>query len=209
MKFSFIREHSGSFPVATMCGVLDVSPAGFYAWRTRPASRTEQENASLVKKIEAIHLESRKTYGAPRVYKALQHDKVFVSFNRVERLMRVNRILGKQKKRFRVTASAAHPFPVADNLLDRQFDVKEPNRFWVSDITYIWTREGWLYLAVTMDLFSRKIVGWSMDNRMPWDLVARAFTMALEARKPAPGLLHHSDRGSQYACDDHNHHISN
>ena len=202
-KFRFVREHSGEYPVATMCGVLDVSKAGFYAWRSRPASRRSRANVELVEKIKSIHTESRKTYGAPRVHKALKNDGVHVSFNRVERLMRVNQILGRQKKRFRVTTSGAHPFPVADNLLDRNFTVTAPDRFWVSDITYIWTREGWLYLAVTMDLFSRKVVGWSMDSRMPWDLVGRAFNMALETRKPAPGLLHHSDRGSQYACDDY------
>ena len=117
--------------------------------------------------------------------------------------MRLNCILGKQKKRSRAASYANHSFSVADNLLSRNFKVEQPNRFWVSDITYIWTREGWLYLAITLDLFSRKIVGWSMDNRMPWDLVARAFNMALENRKPGPGLMHHSDRGSQYACDDY------
>ena len=203
MKFHFIREHSGRYPVVPMCRVLDVSKAGFYAWLLRPASKTSQENASLVSKIQVIHAESRRTYGAPRVHRALQNDGVRVSFNRVERLMRVNRILGKQKKRFRVTTNSNHPFPVADNLLDRNFEVTKPDRFWVSDITYIWTREGWLYLAVTIDLFSRMVVGWSMDNRMPWDLVARAFSMAVDSRKPDPGLMHHSDRGSQYACDDY------
>src|SRR5205085_5149226 len=124
-------------------------------------------------------------------------------YNRIERLMRVNGILGKQKKKFRVTTDSKHPFPVADNLLKRKFSVKEPDRFWVSDITYIWTREGFLFLAVTMDLFSRKIVGWSMDSRMLSSLVGRSFTMALENRKPDAGLMHHSDRGSQYACDDY------
>ncbi len=203
MKFRFIREHSGSYPVAPMCRVLDVSKAGFYAWRERPASRTSQENAVLVEKIQEIHTESRKTYGALRVHKALRNQGVRVSSNRVERLMRVNGIQGKQKKRFRATNSSGHSFPVAANLLDRNFEVSDPDRFWVSDITYIWTREGWLYLAVTMDLFSRKIVGWSMDSRMPWDLVGRAFNMALENRKPGPGLMHHSDQGSQYACDDY------
>ena len=203
MKFGFIREHSGRYPVSPMCRVLDVSKAGFYAWRLRPASRTSRENAALVGKIRVLHEDSRKTYGAPRMHKALRNDGTHVGRNRVERLMRVNRILGKQKKRFRVTTNSKHPFPVADNLLDRKFVVSQPDRFWVSDITYIWTREGWLYLAVTIDLFSRKIVGWSMDSRMPWDLVARAFNMALESRKPAPGLMHHSDRGSQYACDDY------
>ena len=186
-----------------MCRVLDVSKAGFYAWLLRPESLRSQANVALVAKIKAIHIESRRTYGAPRVHRALRNDGVWTSFNRVERLMRVNGILGRQKKRFRVTANSSHPFPVAANILDRNFTVTAPDRFWVSDITYIWTREGWLYLAVTLDLFSRKIVGWSMDSRMPWDLVGRAFNMALETRKPAPGLLHHSDRGSQYACDDY------
>ena len=203
MKFVFIREHSEKYPVSVMCPLLDVSKAGFYDWLERPVSQTSKENAVLVEKIQEIHTESRRTYGAPRVHKALRNQGVRVSPNRVERLMRVNGIRGKQKKRFRVTNSASHPFPVAENLLDRNFEVSEPDRFWVSDITYIWTREGWLYLAVTMDLFSRKIVGWSMDSRMPWGLVARAFNMALECRKPDPGLMHHSDRGSQYACDNY------
>jgi putative transposase len=186
-----------------MCRVLDVSTAGFYAWLLRPQSLRSQANVALVAKIKVIHSESRHTYGAPRVHRALRNEGVWTSFNRVERLMRTNRILGKQKKRFRVTTNSKHPFPVADNILDRNFTVEAQDRFWVSDITYIWTREGWLYLAVTMDLFSRKIVGWSMDSRITWDLVGRAFDMALKNRRPAPGLLHHSDRGSQYACDDY------
>jgi transposase InsO family protein len=186
-----------------MCQVLDVSRAGYYAWLRRPSSRRSQENQSLVNQIRVIHAESRKTYGAPRVHKALGNDGIHIGYNRVVRLMRLNHILGKQKKRFRVTTNSKHPFPVAANLLNRNFAVSQPDRFWVSDITYIWSREGWLFLAVTIDLFSRKVVGWSMDSRMPWGLVARAFNMALESRKPGPGLVHHSDRGSQYACDDY------
>ena len=203
MKFRFVREHSGHYPVRWMCPTLDVSSAGYYAWLVRPESRTSQENVSLVNKIKVLHAESRKTYGAPRMHKALRNEGLAVSYNRVERLMRANRILGKQKKRFKVTTDSRHSFPVAANLLKRKFSVNEPDRFWVSDITYIWTREGFLFLAITMDLFSRRVVGWSMDSRMPWDLVARSLQMALEKRKPAPGLLHHSDRGSQYACEDY------
>jgi len=186
-----------------MCQVLDVSRAGYYAWLLRPTSRRSQANQSLVNQIRVIHAESRKTYGAPRVHKALGNDGIHVSYNRIVRLMQLNHILGKQKKRFRVTTNSKHPFPVAANLLNRNFAVNQPDRFWVSDITYIWTREGWLFLAITIDLFSRKVVGWAMDSRMPWDLVGRAFSMASESRKPGPGLVHHSDRGSQYACDDY------
>jgi putative transposase len=203
MKFCFIREHSGCYPVLTMCRLLNVSKAGFYAWQLRPTSRTERESDLLVSQIQAIHAESRSTYGSRRVHKVLQNDGMTVSLNRVAKLMKANEIKGRQKKRFRVANYSKHTFPVADNLLARNFDVSQPNRFWVSDITYISTRQGWLYLAVTLDLFSRKIVGWSMDDRMPWDLVGRAFNMAFESRRPSPGLVHHSDQGSQYACDDY------
>lgn len=203
MKFKFVREHSEQYPVGWMCPALDVSTSGYYAWLRRPLSRRSQENASLANKMRVLWAESRKTYGAPRIHRALDREGTQISFNRVTRLMRKHGIVGKQKKRFRVTTDSKHSFPVAANLLKRNFSVDQPDRVWVSDITYIWTREGWLFLVVTMDLFSRKIVGWSMDDRMLWTLVGRSFQMAQESRKPAAGLLHHSDRGSQYACDDY------
>jgi putative transposase len=186
-----------------MCQVLDVSTAGFYAWLLRPVSSRGEANVQLIEQIKAVHVESRRTYGAPRIYRALKNKGVRTSFNRVERLMRTNGILGKQKKRYRVMTDSKHPFSAAANILDRNFEADKPDLVWVSDFTYIWTREGWLYLAVTLDLFSRMVVGWSMDDRMTWSLVGRAFEMAWEKRKPEPGLLHHSDRGSQYACDDY------
>jgi putative transposase len=203
MKFRFIREHSTQYPIFSICETLNVSRAGYYAWLQRPQSRRSQANQALVNKIRVLHAESRKTYGAPRIHRALRNDGQLVSYNRVERLMRANGILGKQKKRFKVTGYSKHSFPIAANLLDRSFNVKIPDRFWVSDITCIWTREGWLYLAVTLDLFSRKVIGWAMDSRVQSDLVGGAFNMALNNRKPRPGLVHHSDRGCQYACDDY------
>jgi transposase InsO family protein len=203
MKFQFIRDHREDFPVRLMCRVLDVSSSGFYDWLERPESPRAVENRALVAKIQAIHGDSRRTYGSPRVHASLQDAGYRIGRHRVARLMRDHGIRAKTKRKFRVTTDSRHDHPVAPNRLDRQFEVAAPNTVWVADISYIPTREGWLYLAVVLDLFSRQVVGWAMDQQMPQELTLAALDMAIQRRRPLPGCMHHSDRGSQYAAGDY------
>jgi transposase InsO family protein len=194
------------FRVTVMCRILDVSRAGFYAWRKRPPSKRQQANENLGNKIRVIHGESRGTYGSPRVHAELKAQGVNCSRKRVERLMRKDGVQARTRERYRVrTTDSAHKYPVADNLLDRKFSqVRETDRVWVGDITYIPTQEGWLYLATVLDLASRRVVGWCMQDTLERRITVNALTMALQGRNPVPGtLLHHSDRGSQYACGDY------
>jgi transposase InsO family protein len=178
-----------------MCRLLEVKRSS-YCWRAKQDRR-------LVVEIELSHKASDRTYGSPRVHQDLQEQGIRCGCKRVARLMRENGIRAKQARRFKATTDSAHNEPVAPNLLDRQFEVDRPDRVWTADITYIWTREGWLYLAVILDLFSRRVVGWSLGKRIDAQLTLRALRAALWSRKPPPGLLHHSDRGSQYACSDY------
>jgi putative transposase len=203
MTFRFIRDHREDFPVRLMCRVLDVSSSGFYHWLHRPESPRAAENRVLVEKIQAIHSDSRRTYGSPRVHASLQDAGYRIGRNRVARLMRENGIRAKTKRKFRVTTDSRRDHPVAPNLLDRQFEVAAPNTVWLADISYIPTREGWLHLAVVLDLFSRQVVGWAMDAQMPQELTLAALDMAIKRRRPLPGCMHHSDRGSQYAAGDY------
>lgn len=203
MKFEFIGEHCGDFAVTRMCDVLDVSTSGYYAWRDRPPSQRDRENQDLLARIREIHEASRRTYGSPRIHAELREQGIKCNIKRVERLMRKNDIRAKQVKRYRTTTDSDHSMPVAPNRLDQDFDVEAPNTTWLSDITYIATDEGWLYLAIVMDLYSRRIVGWAMDTTLASSLTKRALTMAITQRRPAAGLLHHSDRGSQYASSDY------
>ncbi len=197
MRFEVIDGYRNAFPVDRMCQVFEVSASGYYAWQNRPASRRTQENAELLKEIQDIHQMSRQTYGSPRVHAELVARGLAVGKNRVARLMRAEHIRARRKK----TTDSHHNYPVAPNLLNQEFESQRPNQKWLSDITYIWTAEGWLYLATVMDLFSRKIVGWAMEDTLASCLVEKAFGMAVQTRQPAAGLLHHSDRGSQYAGD--------
>lgn len=178
---------------------MEVSTSGYYAWRDRPPSERAQANQKLVAEIRDIHAESRQTYGSPRVHAELVARGFSVGKNRVARLMRVEDIRARRKKKRKITTDSQHPYPVAPNLLRRDFQAEAPNEKWLGDITFIPTAEGWLYLAAILDLFSRKIVGWAMDETLESILVERAYQMAVENRRPAAGLLHHSDRGSQYA----------
>lgn len=180
-----------------MCRVLDVSSSGYYAWRKRPSSAREMANHTLLQEIQAAHQASKGVYGSPRIYHEVK-EKVSCSQNRVARLMKKHGIAAKQKRRYKQTTKANGAHPVAPNLIDRNFAAVGPNEKWTTDITYIPTLEGWLYLAVVLDLFSRRIVGWAMSARMTSDLVLDALHMAIRERKPAIGLIHHSDRGSQY-----------
>lgn len=203
MRCEAIERCRGLYPLVMMCRLLEVRRSTYYAWRTRPESRRTKEDRLLLIEIEISHNASDRTYGSPRVHRDMQGKGIRCGVNRVARLMREKRIRAKQARRYKVTTNSDHSHPVAANLLDRQFDVAEPDRVWTADITYIWTRAGWLYLAVILDLFSRRVVGWAMSNRIDCQLTLTALKMALWRRRPTPGLLHHSDRGSQYAGTDY------
>lgn len=201
MTFRFIADHAPEWPVAWMCAALEVSVGGYYAWDARPDSATEQWRQELVAAIEGIHGEVKHRYGSPRMTAELKARGYDCSENTVAELMREHEIRAKAPKRFVRTTDSRHRLPVAGNVLDRDFEPAGPNRVWCADITYIPTREGWLYLAAVEDLFSRMIVGWSMDETMESRLVVDALEMALARRRPGAGLLAHSDRGSQYASE--------
>jgi transposase InsO family protein len=185
-----------------MCKTLRVSRSGFYAWLGRDESDRARENRELTELIRSVFDDSREVYGSPRVFRTLRRRGMSCSRHRVARLMRVAGLRSKTKRRFRVkTTDSNHSFPIAPDRVDRDFHANTANQVWVSDMTYIPTDEGWLYLAVTMDLFSRKIVGWSMAATMHAEIVINALSMAISSRRPEPGLIHHSDRGSQYASE--------
>jgi transposase InsO family protein len=204
VKFQFIDQHQHQFAIAVMCRVLSVSRSGYYAWRKRPASPRKMANDIVLEKIKAAHRKSRQTYGSPRIQAELVAQGIRCGHNRVARLMRLNGLRAKQKRAFKVkTTDSNHHQPVAPNLLDQDFQTDQPDQKWLTDITYIATAEGWLYLAVVLDLYSRRIVGWAMSDRLERQLVIDALLMALQARRPPPGLLHHSDRGSQYASQEY------
>jgi len=199
VRFAFIVAEKAAFPVRLLCRTLQVSRAGFYAWHTRPPAPRTQADERLGLEIAAIHAESRQRYGSPRVHAELADRGCRTSRKRVARLMRGRGLAARRRRRFRVTTHSRHPFPIAPNVLARQFQRAAPDQAWVTDITYIPTGEGWLYLAVIVDLCSRFAVGWAMSERVTDDLTLAALGMALARRRPAPGLVHHSDRGSQYA----------
>lgn len=203
MRFGFIAVEKAAFPVRLLCRVLEVSRAGFYAWQTRPPAPRARADARLGLEITAIHAESRHRYGSPRIHAELVARGCRTSRKRVARLMRVHGLAARRRRRFRVTTQSRHPFPIAPNVLARQFDRAHPDQAWVTDITYIPTGEGWLYLAVILDLCSRFAVGWAMSARITDELTLDALGMALARRRPPLGLLLHSDRGSQYASGDY------
>lgn len=203
MRFAFIEAEKACFPVAMMCRVLEVSRAGFYAWRRRPEAARVAEDRRLAVEVAAIYAESRQRYGSPRVHAELRSRGKATSRKRVAKSMRRQGLRARCKRRFRTTTDSAHEFPVAKNILKRNFEAAAPNRTWVTDITYIWTQEGWLYLAVILDLYSRRVVGWAMSERITRRLALDALSMALSRRQPPRGLIHHSDRGSQYASRDY------
>lgn len=200
MRYRAIQEHDRRYPIRLMCRALAVSAAGYYAWRVRPESTRSVSARTVLSAIRVIHRESRETYGSPSIWDALIKQGHRIGEHRVARLMRQDGIRAKTVKKWRATTQSHHRFPVATNTLNRQFTVASPNRVWAGDITYVWTAEGWLYLAVVLDLYSRTVIGWAMGTRLIGDLAERALIMALANRIPATGLLHHSDRGSQYAA---------
>jgi putative transposase len=198
MKYQFIEEHKHEFPIVVMCGVLAVSESGFYAWRKRPTCRRKQEDAHLTQEIRQVFEVHQMRYGAPRIHRDLHDEGISCSRKRVARLMRAEELSARSKRRRVVTTKRDETHPVAPNLLNRDFHAEEPDKKWVTDITYIPTKQGWLYLAVILDLYSRMVVGWSMSGSCDERLVEHALEQALARRRPKAGLLHHSDRGSQY-----------
>ncbi len=198
-----IRAEQANFPVAFMCRLLGLSPSGYYAWEQRPVSQRQQDDEALIPKIKASHRSGRGHYGSPRIYDDLKAQGETAGRHRIARLMRENGITARPLKRFRRTTDSNHELPIAPNLLERNFESARPNEVWVGDITYIWTTCGWTYLAVIVDLFSRRVVGWALDDNMRTELVLKALEMAKGLRQVAPGLIFHSDRGSQYASGDY------
>jgi transposase InsO family protein len=201
MKYRFIEKHQYRYSVGSQCQALDVSRSGYYAWRDRQKKADDGSLRALIEHIRRIHQKSRRTYGSPRVCAELRADGRVCNHKRVARLMRLEGLYGRRKRQKVSTTDSKHTYPIAPNLLNRQFQADAPDTKWVADITYIPTREGWLYLAAVLDLYSRKIVGWSMNAQITADLVEDALRMALYERQPDRGLLHHSDRGSQYASE--------
>lgn len=203
MKFAFIRQTSSGFDVKKKCQILEVSRSGYYEWQKRPPSRRSLANERLLEQIKIIHQVSRCLYGSPRIVATLKHKGATCGKNRVATLMRVNGIRAKTKKRFKRTTNSNHKYPLAANLVNQTFVANRPNEIWVSDITYIHTREGFLYLATVMDIYSRQIVGWAMDRTMTQWLVLEALKQARLHRNPSRGLIIHSDQGCQYASLDY------
>jgi len=200
MRYQVIHEYDRRYPIRLMCRALAVSPAGYYAWRVRPESPRAVANRDLLAAIRQFHHDSRQIYGSPRIWRAVRERGHRVGDHRVARLMRHDGLRAKTAKQWQATTHSSHGLPVVANMLQRQFTVSQPNRVWAGDITYVWTMEGWLYLAVLLDLYSRAVIGWAMGPRLTGDITEQALRMALKTRQPQAGLLHHSDRGSQYAA---------
>jgi putative transposase len=203
VRFAFIAAEKALYPIRLLCEVLDVTRSGYYAWVDRPVSPKKIADAQLLVEIKAAGARGRGAYGSPRIHRELRAHGIRVGKKRVERLMRENGLEARQKRRFVHTTDSRHDHPIAPNVLDRQFDVDRTNQAWAGDVTYIPTAQGWLYLAVLLDLFSRRVVGWATSALNDRDLALSALNHALRARRPRPGLVHHTDRGSPYASDDY------
>jgi putative transposase len=203
VKYAWIDSQRDSYPLQTLCEQLGVSTNGYADWKKSGGPTHWPSDAQMLALIRSVHAEYRQAYGSPRITEELKSRGIPVSRDRVKRLMKANGIRAKHKRRYKATTNSKHALPVAPNLLERRFETSAPDQVWTADMTYIPTREGWLYLAVVMDLYTRMIVGWSMDSRMTRELVMNALRMARFRRKPASGVLHHSDRGSQYCSHDY------
>ena len=199
MRFRFIQQQGQRFSISIMCAVLGVSRSGYYAWRKRKPSAREQANQKLLSQIQSSFSWSRNTYGYRRIHASLVKQGIVCSRNRVARLMRQVRLQGRRRRQYKITTQSRHNLPVAPNLLARNFRATAPNLKWLTDITYVRTGQGWLYLSIVLDLYARLVVGWAIEPYLTDRLTLKALHMALSQRKPPPGLLHHSDRGSQYA----------
>lgn len=203
MRYAWIQHHQSDYPVALMCRVLEVSTSGYYDWRRRPPSATQERRNQIAQAAGRSYFESRRIYGYRKVHQDLAQAGLACCDKTVRRVMRELGLFSRVRRKFVATTDSAHDEPLAPNVLNRQFAAAEPNQTWLADITYIPTRQGWLYLAAVMDMFSRRIVGWSMSERIDSQLVVSALTMAVQQRCPGQGLVHHSDRGVQYACGDY------
>jgi putative transposase len=204
MRFRCIEDQRDTWPVRVLCDALEVSASGYYAWRDRPESARAAANRALLAEVRRIHEQHRGRHGAPRIHAALRVEGRSVSRGRIERLMRRHGIRAATHRRFRVvTTDSNHGLPVADNLLAQTLLATRPHEIWLADISYIPTDEGWLYLAVVLDLFTRKVVGWAMRDHLRQELTIAALTMAIQRQRPRRGAIHHSDRGSQYAAGDY------
>lgn len=199
----FVHKHVRDYPLRLLCKVAKVSRSGYYAWKSRSPTQQQRANAELLDTVRAIHKASRGTYGRPRLLRALRHAGMECSSERLRRLMLKNGITSKHRRKYRATTNSKHKMAVAENLLKRDFTADDANHVWVADTTFIATREGWMYLAAVLDVFSRTIVGWAMGSENSRHLCLRALDMATARRKPKAGLIHHSDRGSTYASDDY------
>jgi len=203
VKFAFVLAEKAFYTITMLCRVLEVSRSGFHAWRKRRPAPRVGSDAVLAAHVAAVHKRSRSTYGSPRVHAELRAKGVRVGKKRVERLMRENGLEARRKRRFRKTTDSKHAHPIAPNVVARRFRVSAPNRVWATDVTAIWTHEGWLYLAVMLDLYSRRVVAWAVSANNDTLLALDALRAGLRARRPDAGLVHHSDRGSPYASADY------
>jgi transposase InsO family protein len=203
MRFALIDASKADLPIECMCALLDVSVSGYYAWKDRPPSRRRLDDMIYLAHIREQFELSNGTYGTPRMHAELIEEGLTIGKHRVARLMRDNGLKALQKRRFKKTTDSHHQHPIAPNLLDQDFVCDRPDQKWGADISYIWTVEGWLYLAIVLDLCSRKIVGWATSDRLKKDLATTALSRAIAIRQPKPGLIHHSDRGSQYCSYDY------
>jgi putative transposase len=203
VKYAWIDQHQSDYPVAPMCRVLTVSTSGYYGWRRRPPCATQERRATIAQAAARSHRDSRQIYGYRKVHQDLAAAGIACCDETVRRVMRELGLVSRVKRKFVATTDSAHHEPLAPNVLARDFTAEAPNRKWLADITYIPTAQGWLYLAAVLDMFSRRIVGWSMSERIDSNLVVSALAMAVRQRCPEQGLMHHSDRGVQYACGDY------
>jgi len=203
MRFRLIDAKKAQIPIRRACRLLGISESGFYAWRHRPASRRQREDMVILAHIRNAFALSNETYGSPRMTRDLTDEGFVIGRRRVARLMRENKLQARRKRRFRRTTDSHHCWPIAPNLLAGDFTAERPNQKWNVDISYVWTTQGWLYLAVVMDLYARRIVGWAVSDRLKRDLALEALRRAVALRRPPPGLVHHSDRGSQYCSIDY------
>jgi putative transposase len=202
MKYWFMDQHRSSHGVQKMCRVIGASRSGYYRWRRQPQSKRQKDNEKILMEIIESHKNSRRAYGSPRITEDLRAKGMRCSENRVARLMKIHGIIGNAKKKFKATTNSKHTLSVAENLLNQNFEAENPNTIWVSDITYIPTLEGWLYLVVILDLFSRQVVGWAMSDRLTSGFVVKAMYQAIGRRRPSSDCIFHSDRGIQYASSD-------
>ena len=203
MRFRLVDEAKKEFPVQRLCTVLGVSQSGYFAWKDRCASVRQREDMVLLAHVRSAFALSNGTYGSPRMTRELQDEGFAIGRRRTARLMRENDLKARQKRRFKRTTDSQHAWPVAPNIIDQDFAATGPDQKWGADISYVWTREGWLYLAVVIDLFARRVVGWAVSDRLHRRLALAALNKALTIRRPSEGLIHHSDRGSQYCSIDY------